>query len=156
MPLIMFKGKKSLLVSSHAHVRKRALLQCIRFPLFFNIKFYLHSCILHAAYLLHRAIWCCYFFLFCSAIDSTTLCSPIYAQSHGIHSWNYLSSLLSLVLLLFPLLITHSLSKTEHEIDYARNDDFLTLFRCFGVLHLQLFYPPHAMTMQFSLCYDIW
>lgn len=51
--------------------------------------------------------------------------------------------------------ITHSLSKTEHEIDYARNDDFLTLFRCFGVLHLQLFFLPHAMAMQFSLCYDI-
>lgn len=37
VPLIMFKGKKSLFVSSHAHVRKRALLQCIRFSPFFTL-----------------------------------------------------------------------------------------------------------------------
>lgn len=69
-------------------------------------------------------------------------CSPIYAQSHTIYSWNYLSSRLSLVLLLFPLL-NHTLfvkHRTRNRLCTEwRLFNLISMFWCFASA---AFFPP--------------
>lgn len=154
VPLIMFKGKKSLLVSSRAHVRKRALLQCIRF--FFYIKFYLHTCILHAAYLLHWA-------LFDVVISFHSVQPLIELRCVAWCMLRAISFFLEIIFLLFCHLFFffpfahHTLfvkNRTRNRLCTEwRLFNLISMFWCFASV---AFFPFHTIAMQFSLCYDIW